>query len=253
MAGHPGVGGQLLRGSNAVTQFGGIDGRLSTLGARARLFTGLNDESLVCPWYTDMGISNQYVHAPIGGGVPAPNVGGTGILRLNSTSIVGGGGQITLPTFASNFGVESMALKRWYKMAIIRNASAALPNAFSRYYVVFSNGAMNGSVAVGFNGTVQTNRYAFSCPNADASTAAPALNVLSGVGPQLGSWVIFEAGFDGWNVYGAVNYETPLIVTAPNNVPNSASTPPFFESRPAAGATQADLIDVDAFGLWAEL
>lgn len=227
----------------------GIDGRQSRRGIRARLLTGISDESLCCATYTDMGTTSEYSFIGIAAGTSSPNIGGPGVLRINGGA-AGQGGTINFPGFGTIFGSANMAQKRWYLFANWRIAINP-PNGDTRFYLLFSNGSMAGSAAIGINGRVQTAKYAFSCPNADALTTSPALNVLSAVSPVVGPWTTGELWYDGDAVYGAINEENPVRVAEARTVPNSASTSPQFESRPAA-STQTDAIDLDAMGMWME-
>jgi hypothetical protein len=227
-----------------------IDGRRGKYAARARALTGISDETLVNEQFTDLGVSYEYSFSGIAGGTSSPNIGGPGILR-----IVGGGaaqgGTINFPGFGTIFTTASIALKRWYLVFGWRVFSNQ-PNNLSRFYGLFSTGSMSGSVAIGFNGTVQTAKYAFSAPNADGAGTSPALNVLSTVAPVVGPWVVGEIWYDGSAVFGSINGESPVLVALPAVLPQNVATPPQFESRPAVGSVQTDAIDLDFMGMWME-
>lgn len=234
--------------ANAIA-VGSHDGRRSKYGARARQLTGITDETLACVSYSDLGNTFEYSFAGIAGGTSLPNIPIAGGVRIVGGG-AGQGGTVNYNGFGAIFSIASMALKRWYMFHIWR-IWTNVPNANSRFYGLFGPGSMAGCVAVGFNGTVQTAKYAFSAGAADASTASPALNVLSTVSPVVGPLVVGEIWFDGDGVFGSINGEPPVRVANPIALPNNVSTPPQFESRQFA-AGQTDAIDVDAGGLWVE-
>jgi hypothetical protein len=227
---------------------GGIDGRQAKYGARARLLTGLTDETLVCPVYSDLAFTGEYGVVDAGGAAHTNNVAGPGIVRMVGSATAG---VSTLSyTAAGSFGCSNMAMKRWYMFAIVK-IFALLPNAQTRFYLKWDTGAIGTAVAVGINGQTSTTKYGFSVATNDGTGAAPALNVPSTVSPVVGPQVAMEIWYDGDKVYGSINEEAQVTVASQGNLVSGNTVLPTLELR-QVNAGQVDQIDWDAFGFWIE-
>lgn len=161
-------------------------------------FDDLTGAVLASNWTVGGSPANDLTHGP--GVWTFPNTANTYLVKPTAT-------------------VANGAATRWHAAARVRFPTAL--SAAERFsFGLCKDGALTDFAFAGTRQASSGTKFVFS-----VSKASSVINVLSTVSIDLTNFHVLEVWFDGTNVYGSVDNESPVLVTAAANVPTTVLTP----------------------------